>query len=112
MRRTFEVSRYIVLSLVSVFALQFPTTAFGADGSKVYLESDCLSVLGANRKMATVEGNTNSNQTFVEEDSGYIAFDRVTVIEKRDNAVTESYVQVRNCRMLKSGRAINAPATE
>lgn len=110
MRRTFGVFRVLALSLLSIFALQFPLTAFAGDGSKVYLESDCLSVLGAGRKLASVEGNPNPNQTFVEEDSGYVAFDRVIVIEKRDNAVTESYVQVRNCRMLKSGQ--NAKADE
>ena len=96
MRRTFGV----ILSLSLVFSF----SAVCGDGSKVYLESDCLTVLGAERKLSAVEKNPDPNQTFVEEDSGYVAFDRVTVIEKRDNAVTESYVQVRNCRLLKSGQ--------
>lgn len=97
MRSTYQVFLVIFILLISF------SSAYGGDGSKVYLEGDCLAVLGAGRKLASVEGNENANQTFVEEDNGYIAFDRVTVIEKRDNNITESYVQVRNCRMLKSG---------
>lgn len=104
MRRTFGVIRILILACFFLVGIQFSKPAYG-DDSRVYLESDCLHVLGANRKLSAVEGTQDLDQTYVEEDRGFVSFDRVTVIEKRKGAVTESYVQVRNCRIIKSGQA-------
>jgi hypothetical protein len=104
MRRTYGVIRILILACFFLVGIQFSKPAYG-DDSRVYLESDCLHAFGANRKIAAVESTQDLDQTFVEEDRGFVSFDRVTVIEKRKGAVTESYVQVRNCRIFKSGQA-------
>lgn len=104
MRRTYGVIRILILACFFLVGIQFSKPAYG-DDSRVYLEPDCLHVLGAKQKIASVESTQDLDQTFVEEDRGFVSFDRVTVIEKRKGAVTESYVQVRNCRIIKSGQA-------
>jgi hypothetical protein len=101
MRSTFHV---LILSILFLAAMQYSPAAF-ADGSKVYLETDCLNVLGSAKRAEASAASSKANETIVEEDSGYLSFERVTVVEKRDNEITESYVQVRNCRLLKSGQA-------
>ncbi len=104
MRRTYGVIRILILAGFFLVGIQFSKPAYGGEDSRVYLESDCLRVLGANRKLAAVENTQDLDQTYVEEDRGFVNFDRVTVIEKRKGAVTESYVQIRNCRIIKSGQ--------
>lgn len=88
---------FLVFLFLSVF--QVSTSAYG-DDSRVYVEPDCLKMLGAAQKLPSVEKNGSTDQTYVEEDKGSITFERVTVIEKRDGAVTDAYVQVRNCRVV------------
>src|SRR5262245_6263268 len=103
----FKGLRYGICFLIVVLGIQLPQTAFAGDSDKVYLEPDCLSTLGAAKKVPAVEGNGISDQTFVEEDKGFVSFERVTVIEKRDNNVTESYVQIRNCRLVKGQTSVD-----
>lgn len=72
------------------------------DKTQVYLEPDCLGLLGPSKKVPEIARNETPNQTYVEEDQGALDFDRVTVIEKRDGDISEAYVQIRNCKVHKN----------
>ena len=74
----------------------------GKDNTQVYLEPDCLGLMGPSKKIPEIARNDTPNQTYVEEDQGVLNFDRVTVIEKRDGDISEAYVQIRNCQVQKS----------